>query len=305
MTRSIWTRLASCFLLTAVLLVSLLLVYYHYVVYYAIPMPGPEPERLIASVYNFRDLGGIRNRQGAVVRSGIIYRSSALDELDNDALNTLLSLHISEIFDFRAPAEVQEAPDRLPDTQPITYTALPIDLTRRFKLDETRDVLIDASHEHSNLDHLMIAANEDMVLQYTPVYRAFFARLLQRPDEPFVFHCTAGKDRTGLAAALLLAALDVPGKAIMEDYLSSNRFSELNTRKTVFWAKLASLNEISEAPLRSLLSVKPQYLEAAFKAIDEHYGNLDNYLHTGLDLDVTELKTLRQRYLSTVTKPEP
>ncbi|HET6827674.1 MAG TPA: tyrosine-protein phosphatase, partial [Ramlibacter sp.] len=118
-------------------------------------------------------------------------------------------------------------------------------------------------------------------------FAQFFGHLLES-DEPTVFHCTAGKDRTGFAAALVLHALGATREEVMRDYLLTNeRLNTAPLRGTLLPAHVADV----------LLRVQPEFLDAAFEAIAQDYGSLQSYLADGLRLGVPEMQRLRELYL--------
>lgn len=121
----------------------------------------------------------------------------------------------------------------------------------------------------------------------TPRYRALFAHLLE-DRAPLVIHCTAGKDRTGFACALILHALGVPGEVIADDYLLTNRFYKRDP---------SASTELPEEVKQVLGTVQQPFLNAAFEAIDADYGGLDRYFRDGLGLGQAERKALEGRYL--------
>ena len=125
------------------------------------------------------------------------------------------------------------------------------------------------------------------VRQNTPSYRALFAHLLE-DRAPLVIHCTAGKDRTGFACALILHALGVPDELIAEDYLLTNRFYRRDP---------AASSDLPEEVRQVLASVEASFLAAAFDAIRADYGDLENYFSDGLGLGAGERARLEARYL--------
>ena len=127
----------------------------------------------------------------------------------------------------------------------------------------------------------------DYVRQSTPSYRALFAHLIE-DSAPLVIHCTAGKDRTGFACALILHALGVPDETIAEDYLLTNRFYRRDP---------AASSDLPEEVRQVLASVETSFLAAAFDAIGAEYGDLETYFSDGLGLGARERAKLEARYL--------
>jgi protein-tyrosine phosphatase len=125
------------------------------------------------------------------------------------------------------------------------------------------------------------------VRQNTPAFRTLFSHLVG-DHAPLVVHCTAGKDRTGFACALILHALDVPDDLISEDYLLTNRFYRRDP---------SASSDLPEEVKQVLASVEASFLAAAFEAISADYGNLENYFSEGLRLGAAERAELKARYL--------
>jgi protein-tyrosine phosphatase len=125
------------------------------------------------------------------------------------------------------------------------------------------------------------------VRQNTPAFRTLFSHLVA-DHAPLVIHCTAGKDRTGFACALILHALDVPDDLISEDYLLTNRFYRRDP---------SASSDLPEEVKQVLASVEASFLVAAFEAISADYGTLENYFAEGLRLGAAERAELKRRYL--------
>ncbi len=125
------------------------------------------------------------------------------------------------------------------------------------------------------------------VRQSTQSYRSLFAHLLE-DRAPLVIHCTAGKDRTGFACALILHALGVPDEVIAEDYLLTNRFYRRDP---------AASSDLPEDVRQVLASVEASFLAAAFDAIGAEYDDLETYFSDGLGLGARERARLEARYL--------
>ena len=125
------------------------------------------------------------------------------------------------------------------------------------------------------------------VRQNTANYRELFAHLLE-DRAPLVIHCTAGKDRTGFACALILHALGVPAEVISEDYLLTNRYYRRDP---------SASSDLPEEVRQTLSSVETSFLAAAFEAINAEYGDLESYFSAGLGLRARERAELEARYL--------
>ncbi len=241
---------------------------------------------------NFRDLGGYATRDGRRVRKGLLYRSGSLAGLTDADLAHLATLGLHTVYDFRTPAEVAPAPDRLPPDSGIEIVALPIG-DPGVDIEELRKRIYSGDLEGLEFPD----SYASLVLGKSAVYRAWFDDLLDPARIPGVFHCTAGKDRTGVGAALFLSALGVARETVLQDYLASNYYLHDGIEQTVWKVRFASLFRADSAKLRALLGVRRAYLENAFAAIEAHYGSLDAYLEQALGLDAARRERLRELYL--------
>jgi len=244
---------------------------------------SPARHLNLAGASNFRDLGGYLTRDGRTVRWRQIFRSNHLARLtDNDAA-ILRALGVKSAFDFRGTGERAEA---LCGLSEITVHSLPVEPTVVAALRA-----IAASGTPLTADHaveVMRDSYRSYVQQNTPRYRTLFSHLLE-DRAPLVIHCTAGKDRTGFACALILHTLGVPDEVISEDYLLTNQYYRRDPN---------SSSDLPEHVKQVLGSVQAAFLAAAFEAIDADYGDLDTYLRDGIGLGPAERQALAARYLT-------
>jgi len=206
-------------------------------------------------------------------------------------------LELAVLIDFRSSAEKALAPNRLPRGHGIKIVELPL----FDDADDPMGVGLRAQIERGDLAGidaaaLLIDANQRLATKFTPVYRQFIAELLAAGGAPVLFHCTAGKDRTGFAAALVLRLLGVPEEVIVADYLRSNTYSLTAHRRTLFLLRLFKGQELT-ALVRALLGVEEAYLQATFEAIDREYGSFAAYVRDGLGLSEADIERLRDLLL--------
>ena len=247
------------------------------------------PTRHIAldGTSNFRDLGGYTGQDGRAVRWRRLFRSDHLAALSADDQALLLGLGLARVCDFRGVTERSELACALPGAQ-VHSLAIEPAVVQGMKS------LMDAGQRLTAQDTMVLMEDtyRAFVLDNTPRFKQLFAHLLDN-GEPLVFHCTAGKDRTGFAAALILQALGVSRALVMQDYLLSNDYFRL---------PLAVQNEPSALPqeaLAVLWRVQQSFLEAAFEAVETDYGDLSGYLLQGLGIDATARRRLAELYLDT------
>ena len=222
----------------------------------------------LAGVSNLRDLGGYVTADGRVVRRGLVFRSAALAKLTEADVAVVQALGLRTICDFRGVAESERAPTRLAGPRIVP---LPIEPTVGAGL---RDILHTKEATGEALFAVLERAYAAYAVSSTAQYRALLDAILDG-GTPLLFHCSAGKDRTGFGAAMLLTALGVPWDAVVADFDATNR---LWRRDTVFSDDLPP--EIRE----SLLRAEPPLLAAAFDAARARHGTLDAYLADALGL---------------------
>jgi protein-tyrosine phosphatase len=260
--------------------------------------PFAEKKRQLAfsGVKNLRELGGYRTTDGKTIRWGVLYRSAHLQKLTDADLKRLADLALDRIIDFRAVHEKEEEPDRLPADADIRIVELPI-------LDSTTELWHDArdhfmKDDFRNVDSakFMIRTNIELATRFTPQMSRFIHELLAAKGRPVLFHCAAGKDRTGYAAAMILRILGVPMETVMEDYLLSNQYYLSTHSWDLFVLRLMKGKRFSQA-LKGFLEVRPAYLSAAFETINREFGSFEKYVRNGLGLSEHDIQLLRGFYL--------
>lgn len=246
--------------------------------------------------HNFRDMGGYETTQQQHVKWGLLYRADKLSSLSEEDIRYLQRLNIRRVVDFRSAEERETSPhsSELAAISRIEHMSVPVEaaeIERIITSLQQQDVSADT------MSQFLVRANREMVEKHTPIYRRWMQSLLDSENYPTVFHCTAGKDRTGFAAALMLSALDVPFEQIMEDYLATNMYTAQRVDDTLVLLADFPEYQVPEEIVRTLFQVKPDYLNEAFMTIDQHYGNLQNYFETGLGIGEAQLQILRQQLL--------
>jgi protein-tyrosine phosphatase len=241
------------------------------------------PSRVLPlkGVQNFRDLGGYGTRDGRTVRWRRLFRSGVLTPLTPGDLALLRELGVRHSYDLREPEERALLPYDHPF---IDQHPCPVRISTIRRL-----VAMQRAGERLTVAgaiRMMQEIYEELVDDAVEGLTRLFEHLLD-VDGPVVFHCRAGKDRTGLAAALLLQALGVPWETVMEDFLLSNRMF-----------KRQEDHPMIEPDAHDVLaSVRAEDLEAAARAIESRHGGLQAYLERRLRLTPAARRLLEQRYL--------
>ena len=237
-------------------------------------------------ITNFRDIGGYKSQDGRQVRYGCFYRSAPITFSSDSDRQEFQKLGIKNILDLRSDIEAQKCPDETIDgCHYIHCSAIALDTPYQGNFD-MEDLI--RSGALSNLKYYILEIYKNLPFK-NEAYQKIFDLMLH-DGTPFVFHCTAGKDRTGFAAYLILKTLGVQDDCILEDYMLSNVYrSEENQAFT---------RQIPNIPgLEELLCVKEEYLKTSIQAIEEQYGDFETYVKEEYGIRKNEIAILRERYL--------
>jgi len=261
-----------------------------------------ERERQIqlAGQKNFRDLGGYRTSDGRSVKWRHLYRSGELSELSDDDVERLTALGIRTVVDLRAETEIEtKGSDRLPVGASLVSVAIdPGDLSP----------ILGPAFATGDFSKVPPDLLDRINREYVRDWRREIASLLQLAADPsrcpLVFHCTQGKDRAGIGAAILLSALGVPWETVRKDYLLSNvqrrELGEagLNTlRVAAAKRRKISPDEVDMTNIRGLFFVDTAYLGAAHDEITTLYGSVEGFIRDGIGWSDAELDRLRDGLL--------
>jgi len=243
-----------------------------------------HPDRVLRlqGATNFRDLGGYRGQDGRPLRWRRLFRSEHLAGLTEADQAALAALGLARAFDFRGLAERAATPYQLPGVVQHSLAIEP-SVVQRMQDMVAAGQQLTAALVVSLMKDLYRALVNDQAHRYAELFEHLLAA-----DAPLVFHCTAGKDRTGFAAALILLALGVPRDVVVDDYLLTN-----------VHFKHAPLPHSETPPevLAVLWRVQRGFLDAALLAVEQDQGGLERYLVQRLGLSAAARATLAQRYL--------
>lgn len=256
----------------------------------------------IDGLYNFRDIGGLPLAAGGTTNHGVLFRSDGLSHLSPDGLAALAATPIGVVVDLRTPAERAAAPDRLPNTRSVGTVEIP--LLEGAMADAAKHVLGDSSSLSPELIAQALSHLPTLDEMYVGMLKngagafAEIARLVASPNDEthsaVLVHCTAGKDRTGVATALLLDAVGVEREALISDYASSQ--DHLAGSWTTEMLRQLDLLDLPQYPALSTLvtGTPPAAIEQAMKWVADEFGGADGYLLSG-GLSESELVSLRNR----------
>lgn len=245
---------------------------------------------------NVRELGGYPTIDGKTVKPRRLIRSASIYEISANDKQTLLHYGLSQVIDFRSYDEVSKEPDKqIPGVENTFLPIFPEDETmasvdKKELLQKLRNVE-DAEEQMKKVYRLFVESEHTR-----KQYRQFLTMLLEVADEEkaTLFHCTAGKDRTGFGAFLILSILGVDEKLIKTDYLATNQFVDLLLANQAKQAP--ELPENIQAAIRTLMLAKESYLEESLAAIQTNYGSVAQFVSEGLGFTENDQKTFKALY---------
>ena len=250
---------------------------------------------MLEGVVNFRDIGGQRTTDGRTVRTGWVYRAAHFGDATDADIAELERRNVKLFIDFRGPGDIEaDGHNRMPagsrlvsipmfdpaaanDIRLILATASPDEMQRTFGGGRAHEVMVNGA--------IALVVQDDRRAGYGRMLRAII-----ESDTPSVIHCSAGKDRTGWGASLMLLLLGVPETDVIEHYLESNhhrrRAKAIPTRPGV-----------DLELLRPFTEVRSEYARAAIDAMHEHFGGIEGYVRNGLGIDDASVETFRAQML--------
>ena len=236
----------------------------------------------LSGASNFRDLGGYIGHAGQTVAWRKLFRSDHLGLLSSNDIAEINRLNVARVLDFRGATERSAQVCALPDARVHSLAIEPTVV-------QAIQVLLEAGNGIRPEDavDLMLQTYRAFVHDNSPRFAELFAHLLE-DDSPLVFHCTAGKDRTGFAAALILRALGVSEAAVMQDYLLTNELFRPPELVSSYAPK-----EVRDV----IAGVQTGFIDAAFEAVNNSHGSVEQYLEKAMKLDAKQQERLRSLYL--------
>ncbi len=264
-----------------------------------LPVAQREAHRLLnfQGIANFRALGGYRTDGGKQVKWGTLYRAGTFTNASDTDLRNLQQLKLVTLIDFRSSGEKEEEPNRLPDPTGFSLVEIPtLDDGNKALVGEIMERIDAGNFEGFDPNLAMIQANRQFATTLTPQFRQFIHSVLDANGAPVVWHCSAGKDRTGFAAAILLRILGVPRDVVVQDYMASKEHA-LDARRSQLLMLRVFKGEEAAEKLGVMMGVEEAWLEAAFEEIDTRWGSFENYVREGLELRSTDIARLRSNLL--------
>lgn len=246
---------------------------------------------------NFRELGGYKAAEGRLIRRGLLYRSGALAELGPEEVRLLSGRRIRTILDLRSEAEAAAYPDpRIPGADYIRISAM-VD-EKGEDINYSPSALFRMAMQQKGRDKVEAVARlcYEIIPFGNPAYRRMFGLMLEG-SVPMVIHCTAGKDRTGVAAMLILLALGTDEETIVQDYMLTNTFRRKRLERRF---RSAGVLGMLSRNLHTFLTIQEGVLESGIRtsleAIHRRYDSVEDFFLAEYSLDAAALKRLRELY---------
>ncbi len=266
----------------------------------------------VKGIVNARDLGGYTMLDGRIVESRRLLRAAHLADATDEDIRNLERLPVTAVIDFRKEQEKVGKVDR--EVPGARYVSLPVDPSgnamatateeekKKFsgqKKFDVRKVIVFAAF---NKKAQAVAREMYPTLLFDPdcqqQFARFFRLVLETENGAVLFHCTQGKDRTGIASALLLAALGADRETIVADFDATNRVYEKDVRKYSRRVKFWGGKEEEVGVVKAFLGCNTENFIKALDRIDQEFGSLQAYLKGPIGLTDADIQTLRERYLA-------
>ena len=243
----------------------------------------------INSVSNFRDVA-----IGPKMKKNLLFRCAKLSTLNNEDIVKLENIKPYAIIDFRDPKEIKKAPDNLSDNLFKKYVSLPISASTLNRMVAEKNIQGDNRLTYENV---MEESYKLYLNNHKHVWKEFINILLNSNSNPIIFHCSAGKDRTGIASYIIQSLLNSSIELIYENYLLSNQL--LSSIAATAEQTTSSKNDdlkITNVMLKALGKVKKSYLNSSIYEIKEKYQTLEMYIFNELGFNENDIKKLIKLY---------
>lgn len=242
---------------------------------------------------NFRDIGGYRTADGRTVRTGLVYRSAEMSHVTPKGFEQIKSLGVRANVDLRSTDERAKQPVNWPADMGVKVHQVdyPMDMAPFMALFSKETVTAEDTRV------LMAGFYKDVPFTFAPQY-ATLAREIIDGDAPVIFNCSAGKDRTGVGAALLLTLVGVPRETVTQDYLLSNTYYRPLAQLGADDPQAAMFRRLPLDVVQALMGVDKRYLDSAFAAIEAREGGWKRYVEQDLGLTPADVAKLKAKLLS-------
>lgn len=248
----------------------------------------------LENTVNFRDLGGLKTKDGRTVRKGFIFRSDNLSKLETDDFDAFNALRIATVYDLRTDHEIEGKEDRLPAR--VRYMHTPVVQDNAGEIKGLKKRVLNGEITEQQAKDMTAQFYADAVTVNISAVKAILNQITTS-EQPVLYHCSAGKDRTGIISALILSILNVDRQTIVDDFMVSNYYRRARAEKTLGKAKLGRIikPKLNMDAIEILSTVDESFINATFSAIDSTYGGMEPFIQNGLGIDGTARRALIER----------
>lgn len=256
---------------------------------FALERPA-DPEIDLKGTTNTRDIGGYLTGDLRTVRTGQIIRSEKLSRLTPEDFRKLEEMGVKTVIDLRTEQEAEHAPTVWQGEHPPRIFHFPVgDAENDWFVSGSRLMKKSRFTEAQSLEH-MVDGYRMIAKEGPPSYRQLMALVLDQSNWPILIHCSAGKDRTGVATALILEAVGVDRETIMQDYLLTNEIGRSEEKAELLARESRKHARNGRGPSAGawypIVGVRPEMLTAFYASVDERYGSMEAFLaEMGVDED--------------------
>ena len=241
---------------------------------------------------NFRDIGGYLTESGRRVLPGKVFRSDELGDLSDNDLSKLKEMGLQFIFDLRNRREVKKKTDRIPPGFPFKYVHAPI-----YEKEPKGEYLPAILFNRHRLGDILAERYFFMIEKRAEAFGKILSHFADPQNFPIVYHCTAGKDRTGLITALILSILGVPEETIVADYSLSNLGFDHYFQEFVEDARHAAMG-VKDIEFQGFFIVHPDWIQRILDHLKEQYGSVERYLIEKANMDPLTIDQIRANLLA-------
>lgn len=241
---------------------------------------------------NFRDLGGYATGEGKRVKWGKLYRSGTMASLTHGDYEYLGNLGIRMVCDLRTTSERTAEPNKWQEVAKVAYWSRDYEIS----FGELRKVLAGGAPTGEAARASMLEAYRRLPFEQAPSYRELFKRLAAK-EIPLAFNCSAGKDRAGTAAALILSVLGVPRETVVEDYALSDKIVDYRRAYSQEQSGRSMLSSLPPEVVTAILGSDPDYIRTALATIDAKHGSVEAYVRNELGITAAEIESMRRELL--------
>ncbi|KAJ6593167.1 protein-tyrosine phosphatase-like protein [Mycena capillaripes] len=253
------------------------------------------PFVVVEGVINVRTIGGYKTDPSHIVNPKLVFRSGEISSITETGKEQFLALGIRRVFDLRTNLEINSYKTASPEIPGVEFVRAPVGKEDPWEADSMKSRI---KHYQENESEAFVKAAQETLEIGAAVFEGIFRHFLERPGEPCLFHCTAGKDRTGLIAALILMLLGVDDADITKDYaLTSVGLEPAHEKFTARMMNIPVFRDNLQGTI-NMGSSKEESMTAILAMIRERYGGAAGYLTALTSLQAKELDVIRKNMIT-------